>query len=545
MSKLIREVHGRPLASAAVLLLLAISGGLCGYVLAPSRTVIIDHESRELGREVDIASTTKVDNIDIAGTTAAHGLVTLSSGITGLPINSCGAGTATTAISTTGTASCLTFFNTAGTSLTNTGSTVNLNFPTTACAAGTAITSHNAAGTPSCSTFFNAAGDHLSSSGSTVSLAQIATASFLGRTTAGTGNVETLTATQATALLDTVTTSVKGLVPTLSNVATQYFDGTGNYSTPTGTSFGNHSTGLDSVCTFDGIASPVCGATLSGSTYTMTRDIFPASGSIANAVTLKPANFRIFVQGVFTGSGTATIFADGGNASGGTAGTTIAAAFYGAGTAGEAGVTNASQVGNAAASGAIPNFPANSTNSTGNGGASGNNPGGVGQVPSKGGGGGSSASNTAGGGGTVTLITGTASNGGVGLFEYSRGQNRSAATLFTGGSGGGGGSSTGTTGGTGGGGGGGGAFIYFEAGECAGTIAFTAKGGNGGDGSTGGTGTAGGGGGGGGGNIGVICGINSGTMTETVTGGTHGAGAGGGGNGGNGADGTKFIIPGR
>lgn len=44
-------------------------------------------------------------------------------------------------------------------------------------------------------------------------MANIATASFIGRTTAGTGVPEALTATQATALLDVVTVSLKGLVP--------------------------------------------------------------------------------------------------------------------------------------------------------------------------------------------------------------------------------------------------------------------------------------------------------------------------------------------
>jgi hypothetical protein len=44
-------------------------------------------------------------------------------------------------------------------------------------------------------------------------LATMATASFKGRTTAGTGNVEDLTAAQATALLNTFTTTLKGLAP--------------------------------------------------------------------------------------------------------------------------------------------------------------------------------------------------------------------------------------------------------------------------------------------------------------------------------------------
>lgn len=47
---------------------------------------------------------------------------------------------------------------------------------------------------------------------SNAKLAQVATATFKGRTTAGTGNVEDLTATQATAILDEATTSLKGLM---------------------------------------------------------------------------------------------------------------------------------------------------------------------------------------------------------------------------------------------------------------------------------------------------------------------------------------------
>lgn len=44
-------------------------------------------------------------------------------------------------------------------------------------------------------------------------MATVATARFLGRVTAGTGNVEALTGTQATTLLDTFTSLLKGLVP--------------------------------------------------------------------------------------------------------------------------------------------------------------------------------------------------------------------------------------------------------------------------------------------------------------------------------------------
>lgn len=61
-------------------------------------------------------------------------------------------------------------------------------------------------------------------------LAQVSTATFKGRTTAGTGNVEDLTATQATALLDTATTSLKGLMSSTDKKRmTQVFDAVADF----------------------------------------------------------------------------------------------------------------------------------------------------------------------------------------------------------------------------------------------------------------------------------------------------------------------------
>jgi hypothetical protein len=71
-------------------------------------------------------------------------------------------------------------------------------------------------------------------------LAQISTATFKGRTTAGTGNVEDLTATQATALLNTMVGDsgaggTKGLVPApATGDATKFLNGAGAWSTPSG-----------------------------------------------------------------------------------------------------------------------------------------------------------------------------------------------------------------------------------------------------------------------------------------------------------------------
>lgn len=68
-------------------------------------------------------------------------------------------------------------------------------------------------------------------------LAQVGQSTFKGRVTAGTGNVEDLTATQATSILNTFTSSLKGLVPSGgSNTTVLYGDGT--WGSPSGsTSF--------------------------------------------------------------------------------------------------------------------------------------------------------------------------------------------------------------------------------------------------------------------------------------------------------------------
>ncbi len=64
----------------------------------------------------------------------------------------------------------------------------------------------------------------------------ITTSRFLGRTTASTGDVEELTGTQATALLDVFTTSVKGLVPAASggSTTTEFLRKDGSWQVPAG-----------------------------------------------------------------------------------------------------------------------------------------------------------------------------------------------------------------------------------------------------------------------------------------------------------------------
>ena len=65
-------------------------------------------------------------------------------------------------------------------------------------------------------------------------LAQVSTATFHGRVTAGTGNVENLTGTQATTLLDTFTSSLKGLAPASGGGTTNFLRADGNWAAPSG-----------------------------------------------------------------------------------------------------------------------------------------------------------------------------------------------------------------------------------------------------------------------------------------------------------------------
>lgn len=65
-------------------------------------------------------------------------------------------------------------------------------------------------------------------------LAQVPTATFKGRITASTGNVEDLTAAQATSLLDTFTTSTKGLVGASGGGTTNFLRADGTWAAPAG-----------------------------------------------------------------------------------------------------------------------------------------------------------------------------------------------------------------------------------------------------------------------------------------------------------------------
>jgi len=114
--------------------------------------------------------------------------------------------------------------------------------------------------------------------------ATVATATFKGRTTAGTGNVEDLTATQATALLnvfgaDSGAGGVKGLVPaTVSGDSAKYLKGDGTWSAIAG---GGTVTSV-SVVSANGFA-----------------------GTVATATTTPAITLTTSITGILKGNGTA------------------------------------------------------------------------------------------------------------------------------------------------------------------------------------------------------------------------------------------------
>lgn len=63
---------------------------------------------------------------------------------------------------------------------------------------------------------------------------QIATSSFLGRVTAATGNIEVLSGTQATSLLDVFTSTLKGLVPLSGGGTSNFLRADGTWAVPAG-----------------------------------------------------------------------------------------------------------------------------------------------------------------------------------------------------------------------------------------------------------------------------------------------------------------------
>ena len=105
---------------------------------------------------------------------------------------------------------------------------------------------------------------------SNAKLANVATSTFKGRTTAGTGSPEDLTSTQATALLNSFSSTLKGLAPASGGGTSNFLRADGNWTTPAG---GGTVTSVSGTGTVNGISltgtvtstgSLTLGGTLSG-----------------------------------------------------------------------------------------------------------------------------------------------------------------------------------------------------------------------------------------------------------------------------------------
>lgn len=118
-------------------------------------------------------------------------------------------------------------------------------------------------------------------------LAQVATATFKGRTTAATGNVEDLTAAQATAILnvfggDAGAGGVKGLVPaTVSGDATKYLKGDGTWAAIAGSG----TVTSVSITTANGVSGSVATATTTPAITLTLGAITPSSVAASGTVT--------------------------------------------------------------------------------------------------------------------------------------------------------------------------------------------------------------------------------------------------------------------
>jgi hypothetical protein len=259
-------------------------------------------------------------------------------------------------------------------------------------------------------------------------------------------------------------------------------------------------TGQDGDVTLDGSTDYNTFSSRSGSTYTLTRDVFADDLTINTGVELKVAGFRVYVKGTLTTVGTGKISANGVAGSGINGG-----ASSGTGTvlAGSAGGTGAGFTTGVASS--------NVTNGLG----------GVGGT------GGTGAGGAGGAGGTVTAPT--AASGSVYLYSPSTfGQLLGAGAIagVRGGSGGGSGGGDNVSGqGWGGGGAGGVLCVAAETMALASNAAFEAKGGAG----VAAASSAGGGGGGGGGLLFLVYREKNAvtfSAATNCTGGSGGSGAG-------------------
>ena len=176
---------------------------------------------------------TLVDDVDAAAARTTLGLAAIASSGSASDLST---GTVGTARLATGTASSTTYLRGDQTWSGITASDVgaqpsDADLTAIAALSGTGIARRTAANTWSVGTAVTG-GEIATNTVALGNLAQVATARILGRVTASTGDVESLTGTQATTLLDAFTSTLKGLAPPSGGGTTNFLRADGTWTAP-------------------------------------------------------------------------------------------------------------------------------------------------------------------------------------------------------------------------------------------------------------------------------------------------------------------------
>lgn len=280
----------------------------------------------------------------------------------------------------------------------------------------------------------------------------------------------------------------------------------------------------DGVANFDGVATPA-GSTLAAGVYTLTRDVFYTTATIAVGIRVRVAGYRLSALSLVVNG---ALDADGDNAAGANRGAAGAAGVLGGGLMGGNGGNQSAGAAGAGNVQAVPSLYASDASNLAVAGAKGLN----GPLGRGAGGGGCVNPDVAGGpfagANSGTLAVTAANGGGPVISSLLDGRSYPGGLQWLGGTGGGGGAAWAQAGSiaSGGGGGAGGGFVVVLARSLSGAGRISANGGAGGAGGIiGASAASGGGGGGGGGTVVLVYGTRSGSVTVQAIGGVGGAGA--------------------
>jgi hypothetical protein len=174
-----------------------------------------------------------VDDLNAAAARTTLGLATIASSGSASDLST---GTVGTARLATGTASATTYLRGdqtwSGITASDVGAQASdADLTAIAALSGTGIARRTAANTWTVGTAVSGA-ELATNTVALSNLAQVATARILGRVTAATGDVESLTGTQATTLLDAFTSALKGLAPASGGGTTNFLRADGSWAAP-------------------------------------------------------------------------------------------------------------------------------------------------------------------------------------------------------------------------------------------------------------------------------------------------------------------------